>query len=445
MESKIPVTDKTLLIYTPRITSRNRYIFRLIFADILNIPFSLTTQVDFFKTHKGPRFSYAKHGIDDEPFFYASELLFESGIVVQELNFIQFKGIKAFYPTLRSSALPFDPFAASFFMTSRYEEYLPHLKDAHGRFKPKQSVAYLNGFLDKAVVNRWAISILEVLENRFGKIDRKERSFRFIPTVDIDNAWAYKHKGFIRATAGAVGDLLDTNLKRLKERIQVLSLRKPDPYDTYDYMLNLFEENNLHPIFFILLGEYGPYDKNIPHQNKHLHSLIKLLADYGQVGIHPSYASNDKPELLHDEINRLSSIIHQEIHLSRQHFLRLNLPLTYQRLIESDITDDYTMGYADFVGFRAGMCTPFFFYDLDLEIETSLRLHPFAIMEGTLKDYMQVNPKKAKEIVKPIIEEIKKHNGDFVLIWHNESFSENDRWKGWRSLFEYIIDITKNT
>jgi hypothetical protein len=429
----------TLLIYTHRITSRSKYTFKLIFGEILGIEFSVTTIKEDFKSYNGPKFTYCSKPIADEIFFCATELLFETGIVVQEPALIPWRDHKVFFPVGRLSALPFDPFAASFLLVSRYEEYLPHIKDIHGRFDPRQSIAFLNGFLQRPVVNIWAKEILEILETRFGKISAKERKYKFTPTIDIDNAWAYRHKGFIRIGAGLMHDLIKLKLDSFKVRFGSVFHFRQDPYDTYDYQLKLIEKYKLNPIYFILLGDYGTFDKNVPHQNKHMQSLIKFMGDVGEVGIHPSYASSENPLKLKKEIARLAYILHQEIHLSRQHFLRLSVPETYQRLIERDITDDYTMGYADFTGFRASICSPYFFYDLDLEIETPLRLHPFAVMDGTLKDYLQLKPEDAMNVISPLITEVKSLKGEFISVWHNESFAENERWKGWRAVYEQLI------
>jgi hypothetical protein len=433
-----------VLIYTHKITARSRYTFKLYFKDIIGINFELTTDLELFKSYNGIKINYSKHKIDNEIFFYATDLLFETGIIVQEPNFLFWNNSKVFYPTLKNSAFPFDPFSAGFFLASRYEEYLPHIKDEHGRFDASQSIAYLHGFLDRPVINEWAIEIKKLIENQYGKINVKERKYKFIPTIDIDNAWAYKHKGFIRVGSGIFADFINFNFKRFTERIKVLFRLISDPYDTYQYQINLIEKYQLNCIYFFLLGNYALYDKNVPHQNKYMQSLIKLLDDYGEVGIHPSYASNEDEKKLKNEIARLGFILHQEIHLSRQHFLKMNLPETYQRLIDSDITDDYTMGYAQFVGFRASLATPFFFYDLDLEIETSLKLHPFALMDGTLKDYLKLEPSECMALIKPLIENVKKVNGEFITVWHNESFAENERWKGWRKVYEDIVESALN-
>ena len=117
----------------------------------------------------------------------------------------------------------------------------------------------------------------------------------------------------------------------------------------------------------------------------------------------------------------------------------LKLPETYRRLIELDITDDYTMGYNQMVGFRAGICTPFRFYDLDNEQVTPLRVHPFAVMDATLKYYMKVNPEDAMNHIQPLIDEVRAVHGDFVSLWHNESLSENRIWNGWEKVYRQLI------
>ena len=98
------------------------------------------------------------------------------------------------------------------------------------------------------------------------------------------------------------------------------------------------------------------------------------------------------------------------------------------------------MGYASNYGFRAGTCTPFYFYDLDLEVETNLRVHPFAIMEGTLKYYMGIGPEHAMPHYRRLIDEVKMVNGNFISLWHNDSLNDYKHWKGWKSVFEEMIE-----
>ena len=124
---------------------------------------------------------------------------------------------------------------------------------------------------------------------------------------------------------------------------------------------------------------------------------------------------------------------------SRQHFLKIQLPKTYRNLIEADIQDDYSMAYASHSGFRASTCTPFRFYDLDLELETDLRVHSFPLMEATYKYYKHQTPDQALELMKPVVDKVKAVNGILYTTWHNDSLSEHGEWKGWRKLYEQLL------
>ena len=104
------------------------------------------------------------------------------------------------------------------------------------------------------------------------------------------------------------------------------------------------------------------------------------------------------------------------------------------------ITDDYTMGYASEPGFRAGTCTPFYFYDLKNEAETSLKIHPFCLMEATFKYYKDISPERAIEQMKPIIDEVKNVNGTLYTLWHNEFLSDVKDFKGWKRVFEEMVE-----
>jgi hypothetical protein len=194
-------------------------------------------------------------------------------------------------------------------------------------------------------------------------------------------------------------------------------------------------------IYFFLLGDYAENDKNVSISSRKFQSLIKSISDYCKVGVHPSFESNEKPARLKLEQSRLEKIVKREITDSRQHFLKLVFPETYRRLIEADITDDYTMGFSGEVGFRAGICTSFYFYDLPRETPTRLKIHPFTVMDATLRYYMKVRPAEVMSYVGPLIREVKAVNGTFITIWHNESLSNQKPWEGWKDVYEEILKV----
>jgi hypothetical protein len=367
-------------------------------------------------------------------------LLFENNIHEIEHKFIDFNNNTAICPVLnKKSALPFDPFAAAFYLITRYEEYLPYIKDQYERFSAEQSIAYKKYFLRKPMINIWAISISEIISNRYPDFKTKTNKFKFIPTIDIDCAYAFKLKGIIRSIGGYIKSVRDLNFKEIIERTAVLAGIRKDHFDTFEYQFLIHEKYKLNPIYFILFADYNDFDKNIHVNNQKFRSLIKMLEDNAEVGIHPSYASNTDMKVLKREINSLSKVLNRQITKSRQHFLKLSLPQTYRNLIDLDITDDYTMGYASEIGFRASICSSFNFYDLEMETETNLRIHPFAFMEGTLRDYLSINADRAMDYIKPLIDEVKAVNGTFISLWHNESLSNQRRWLGWQQIYEDMI------
>ena len=431
-----------MLVYTPVVTPRLKYIFNLMLYKLAGINYTITTSEEEFKNSDKPKLNYSHHPFEDEIFFQSSDLLEERGIEdkTSEIEVFKWEDTIGFFKVTNDSAIPFDPFAAAFYLVSRYEEYLPHIKDAHNRFTPNQSLAFNNNFLQKPVVNIWAKKVKAIIKYKYPQLKTKEHKYKFISTVDIDNAFAYIENGGLRTFGALLRSLAFLNIKEFTERLKVITGLATDPYDTYSYMLDLHKKYNIESIYFFLVGDYGINDKNVSIKSNRLQTLIKSLADYGKIGIHPSYASSKEPKKIKKELNSLTRVLKREVTKSRQHFLRLELPYTYRQLIDLDISEDYTMGYANDVGFRAGICSPFKFYDLDLELETTLTIYPFAVMDATLLYYLQVSNQEAIEYIKPLIDEIKAVDGVFISLWHNESLSQKFPWTNWRHVYEEMIE-----
>jgi hypothetical protein len=431
-----------LLVFSERITPRLQYIAGLMLGDILGLQISFTSNQNDYSAFEGARVCYYNQQIvpGKELVIIPAGLLTEKGINSHRLNFIDFDSSRAFFPVYNKiSPVPFDLFSASFYLVSRYEEYLPYMRDEHGRMTVNSGIGMQQGFLQVPVVNRWALVLKKLLTEIFPWLQFSTGEFRFLPTIDIDSAWAYSNKGLIRTIGGYLKDLKSFDLGEMRKRTRVILKLEKDPFDTYGLMHEIHSSFNLQPVFFLLFADYGLNDKNIPVNNDRFQTLIKSLADYAKVGIHPSYASNRNPVLLSKEISRLSQVIKAEITFSRQHFLMLSFPDTYRNLINLDITDDFSMGFAGNPGFRAGICTAFKWYDLEAETLTDLTIHPFALMEGTLRDYLHLEASEAMDYIRPLIDQVKAVNGTFISLWHNESFSEEKRWKGWVNVYKEML------
>ena len=428
-----------MLVYSPKITSRLRFSFELIFDNILGLEINLTDDLEEFIQYNDAKISYCQEQVYDEPFFYATSILFEKEIKEQEVSVFEHESVKCFFSTNQSSIFPFDPFAASFYLVTRYEEYLPQIRDQYDRFFAKEGIAFKNDFLDKPLVNIWAQMLKKRLLESYPDLKFNDRTYKFIPTIDVDYTFAFLEKGVMRTLGSYAKSLKDLDFSDLKERTKVLLHKKQDPYDTFDYLLELHKKYELVPVYFFLVADYDVNDKNISIHSRKFRSIIKSMADYVKVGIHPSFASNYKHYKLQKELDRLSTIIKRDVTTSRQHFLKITFPDTYRRLIDLDIIEDYSLGYATDPGFRASICTPYYYYDLDIEGKTNLKLFPFCLMDATLKYYMNVKPNEAVDHFKPLIEEVKKVNGTFITIWHNDALSEHKVWIGWKGVYEELL------
>ena len=185
-----------MLVHVPRITDRVLYTFDLVFKQLLGLDFSLTSDVEKFTAYEGPKMVYGPYRLGDAPFQKAHELLFERHINDQETTSVDFEGVKGLFPVYGKGLLmPFDVFAASFYLVSRYEEYLPQVRDKYGRFQAESTWMFENGLLQKPLVDIWAIAMKNRLIEIYPNLLFKERKFEFVPTYDVDAAWAYKHNG----------------------------------------------------------------------------------------------------------------------------------------------------------------------------------------------------------------------------------------------------------
>ncbi|WP_158841385.1 polysaccharide deacetylase family protein [Polaribacter sp. L3A8] len=430
-----------ILIYTHKITPRIRYVFKHILTRTLLISVDFTSKIEEFVAFNGPKMTYTKTPLGNEFFVKSNSLLFEQGVNDMEISIQKWDEVPCFFKAGPKSSIPFDVFAASFYLITRYEEYLPHVKDVHGRYTADQSLAYKYRFLEKPVVDIWAYKLLEALKEKFPEYKYKKRKYEFISTVDIDNAYAYKYKSLVRSVGGFLNDLVQFKLFNVWNRFAVTFNIKNDPFDTFQRILKVRKEQKIKTIFFFLIGDYTTFDTNVSASKRKYRLLIKEMVDYAKVGLHPSYFTMNNAPLLKKEKLRLEEIINSPIQRSRQHYLRFSLPDTYQNLIDLEVEEDYSMGYASNVGFRASTCTPFYFYDLDFEIQTPLKVFPFALMDTTLNDYMKLTPKQSLGRIRDIKNEVKAVNGTFITLFHNESLSDYLRWKGWKRLYESMIKI----
>lgn len=424
-----------VLIFVEEISERLQYTLDFVFSE-RNIVYQLTNDERFFENTPLVKFNYSNLEIKDCATIKPATLLFEEKIEKYEITKSEFG---------KEECIAFnqisDPLASIFYVLSRMEEYAVVNRDSHDRFPAKASILFQFNWLQNAMCDRWSEAVLDYLEFETSiHLNRKKTLTEIIPTFDIDNTFAFKWKSGARMWLSITRDWMQRDRLRIETRKAVRRNTEKDPFDTFPYILDIKKRGfNVH--VFWLLGDYAKYDRNISSLDIRHQQLIQKMANKVELGLHPSYKSNSSNVFLAKEKQKIDSILNRDVSISRQHFLKLNIPETYDNLIKNGFSEDFTMGYAEEIGFRAGTAKPFRFFDLTKNILTDYIIHPFVYMDGTLHEYKNWNIEESKIQIKKLYDEVCQFGGDFTFIWHNETIADYRKWRGWNEVLEYTLSL----
>ncbi len=427
-----------ILIYSPRKSSRLEYITAHIVRNIWGSDSKITSDKELFSGYEGPSINYSNEplnkGIRITP---KDDFLFETGIYPERTVEIgRWNELFCFFLT-SDGDIPFDLFAASFYLISRYEEYFPLPKDIHGRYDPQYSLLVRNGLIETPIMDRWAWRLKEYLiKSGCPESEFKPRSFRVINTFDIDHPFMFRNKGIAINLLGGVKDLCGENSDQLKARIKTVLHLREDPYFEALDRIDRFQKSwDREYYLFILLGKYEARGRRTIYPLRRFFRYLRRT-DHTVIGLHPSYSGAfDEKEILREK-KRLEQLINLPVKTNRQHYLRIRIPETCRQLIRAGFTDDFTLIHSAFPGFRAGTSIPFYFYDLDTETTTSLLMHPTAVMDTTLIGQMKLSVDEALHKIRQLADACKEVGGDFIMLWHNSNLAEISSPNPWITVFE---------
>ncbi len=422
-----------MIIYAENTSTRLQYIVQILFGEVTIIQEAIvadaTTPADLYYTKDKPQ--------NDALWIKPHSLLFEENIVGQNIEIFNWKELPAFFKT--DGNFPFDLLAASFYLLSRYEEYLPHQVDKYGRFHYAQSLAFANNFLHLPLINLWLYQFKK--EYSFLNFKYDGDAFSFQPTYDIDVAFAFRHQSFIKNSAALLKNLLAGKIIQTTQHIKVLTRLQQDPFDVYEWLQFIHQKYALAPVYFFLLSKNNRgLDKNISPASSGLKRLVFTVSEKFSIGIHPSLQSGGNEKILKQEIRTLNKLSGKAVVKSRQHYLKFHLPDTYEILIANGIQQDYSMGYGSENGFRASYCKPFKWYNLKRNATTSLVLHPFCFMDSTAIFHRNYNAGLALQELQELHNVIKKVNGKMIIIFHNHLLANNAQRLPWRRVFEKFLE-----
>jgi hypothetical protein len=431
-----------ILVYSHTVTPRVIYAMDLVFTTVLNIQYKLTDDLKEFEEYSLPKISYTTTTHLSRIAIASHGLLFEQEVRPLWPNATEnYMDFPRFFISDEKDFLGYDIFAMVFYFTTRYEEYIISEKDQHQRFQAESSIAFKYNCLHTPFLNAAISDFALKLKHEFPSVNSIKRPFNFISTIDIDNAFAYAHKGIVRNLGGFGKHMLSFKFSKILSRIRSNINDKKDPYNTFDKINGLSNQSQTALYYFALVGDHSTFDKNPDHKNKGFRKLLQSLSSRYEIGLHPSYESYNDPNKIEIEKKRLEDITGKKVTSARCHFLRVKLPETYRAFITAGIVDDYTMIYASQSGFRTGLCTPFPWFDLEKNKPTNLIIHTSVIMEGTLRDYNKLSPENAKSIAFLTMQEVKKYGGEFISIFHNDSFIASQ--KKWVEVYKMILKQSK--
>lgn len=427
-----------VLIYAPYKTNRLTYVLDFIFHKICFIHYTVTFNKYDFDTYNGAKIAYTNEEQQNCAWMFNAGLLFEKEIK-NEIPPIAYTdwGVVIYKSENKKSIAPFDVFAAIFWIISRYEEYIVNKKDNHQRFDYHYSWAFKNKVLQKPIVNEWTLKLCNKLISKYPDIKILKPPYRFIPSFDIDNFFAFKGKTITRSLLATIHALVAKRFDLVMLRFNYL-IKHCDPYDTYDYILDICKQYSLKPYYFILTGKTSEWDRNLKANHPLFTKTCKKLVQQSKIGLHLSYNATIK-NTAKEEKYLLEKATGINIYTNRFHFLRFSLPKSYQMLVNAGIKEDYSMTYPSIDGYRAGTCTPFYFYDLENDKSTDLLVYAMPFIDRTFINNPKSNTTETIAKIKKYIRQIKMYNGVFVSLWHNETLQNNKYWIKWKMVFEFMV------
>lgn len=331
-----------------------------------------------------------------------------------------------------------DIFASSFFMLTRWEENVNQETDKHNRFPDHASLAFKNKFHKRPIVNEYVELLWNMIYHLDDSLEKKVRQYSVTVTHDVDKFRRYD--SFIKYLKALGGDLLlrKNPLLWFKTSLDFVSVQlkiKKDPYDSFEYLMTVSENNNIKSHFYFMPNKMGEIDARYNIENKSVRKTIETIIEKGHlVGIHGSYQGYNNGDIFKTELKRFNEFRVSE---GRQHYLRFENPKTWQLWEDNNLEYDSTIGYSEFSGFRSGICYDYPVFNILTRSTLKLIEKPLIAMERAIKNEYN-NVELFIDDLSALSEITRKYNGNFVFLWHSDNFNTYE-WEKYSKKYEQII------
>ena len=327
-----------------------------------------------------------------------------------------------------------------FYYLNRAEEIQSKEVDKFGRFPFKNSISYKTHSLQVPVCDIITQIIKEICLFLCPKLDLIKTQFSIISTHDVDIPCKYG----ISINQSVKSALKDIKSKRVEATISAF-LKSHDEYDTFDYIMDKNEEYG-NQVFFNFISnppDRMGVDPSYSLRHKRIRKCLHHILSRGhKIGLHAAGGSFQDSGSLDYQIQNLSNTIsdlgsNQCVTHNRFHYLKWSQTTTPNILSHSNIEVDYTLGFAEKIGFRCGTGRSYRPFDIYQNKLLNFKVHPMVAMEVSLfhKNYSNLNHDEACDEISVTMSQIKKYQYPCVILWHNDKlWNPKDR-----AVFEYLI------
>ena len=338
-----------------------------------------------------------------------------------------------------------DIIATTFFLLSRWEETLESPRDQHGRFPGTASVAYRQGFLDRPLVDEYALILRAWLQRLVPNWSPQPRHFTVKLTHDIDQL-TRRFKTLPQALKTVGGDILKRhNVTYAKQTVADILAQYLDPSQVsyvggIDRLVNLSQKYGFgNDAFYFMTATSGTFNPNTYRVTMPLvQRYLRTLQTQGfEIGLHPGYHTLNNLNQLKIEKARFDAAVSISSYGGRQHYLRFKVPETWRHWEHVGLAYDSTMGYADHEGFRCGTCHPFRPFDIQQDRELRLWEYPLIVMDNTLAEYRKFTPEQGRDRILALAKRCAQVEGTFTILWHNTTL--NWIWEPWAKVYEQAL------
>lgn len=345
----------------------------------------------------------------------------------------------------------YDVLGLTYWMLNRIEEIGRTDLDNHGRFPAIHSHAYQHGYLERPVVDEWLHVLGQVIQKQWPQVELKQHEFSMKVSHDVDAPSRYgfgSAKSILKSMAGDVIKRRDIKGAITAPWARLNSgqkLHPADPFNTFDWIMDVSETNNLTSAFYFICGRTSKLDASYEPEHPAIRELMRRMHHRGhEIGLHPSYNTYQKPQLIKQEADRLRAVLQEEgikqnEFGGRMHYLRWEHPTTLQAWNDAGMTYDTTLSYADLPGFRCGTCFEYPAFNALTQQKLKIRIRPLIAMECTIiaERYMGLGyGVKAERKFAQLKDTCRRVDGCFTLLWHNSEFLSDQK----RFLYGNIIN-----